>query len=149
MKEEGKMTTKLIRLVILSAVVSGLGSATIAKPVAGTAPQESTVKKAGNEVADKAEDAKDQTVKAGNEVGDKAEDVKDETVKGTKKAAKVSKKVGNEAADKAEDVKDETVKVSKKVGNEAADKAEDVKDETVKGAKKTGNWFSRVFKKIF
>src|ERR1051325_142713 len=80
--------------------------------------------------------------KAANEVGDKTEDVKDQTVK-------TSKKVGNEVGDKAEDVKDKTVKTSKKVGNEVGDKAEDAKDETVKASKKTGNWFARMWKKVF
>jgi hypothetical protein len=103
-----------------------------------TAMGQETVKKAANEVGDKAEDVKDETVKGAVEVGDKAEDVKDETVKGSKK---VAHKTG-EAADK-------TVKVSKKAGNEIGDKAEDVGDQTAKKSKDVAGWFKRTWKKIF
>jgi hypothetical protein len=155
----GGTEMKLIRHDAMAAL---LGSALVVwgayAPAASAMPlpQESTVAQAADEVGDKTEDAKDQTVKVGNEIGDKAEDVKDETVKGSKKAAAAAKKRAHEAADKAEDVKDQTEKGyrtaekhAKKGAHEVADKAEDVKDESVKGAKKTGNWFKRMWGKVF
>jgi gas vesicle protein len=85
----------------------------------------------GQQIADSAKKVGKAVDAVADEVGDKAEDVKDETVEG-------AKKVGSEVGDKAEDVKDQTVKGAKKVGSEVGDKAEDVKDQTVKGAKKVG-----------
>ena len=59
----------------------------------------------------------EQTKSAGQEVGDKAEDVKDQTVKGAKKVGSATKKGANEVGDKAEDVGDATKKGAKKSGN--------------------------------
>ena len=92
-----------------------------------SAAAQNKVKKAANEVGDKAEDAKDMTVTGAKEVGDKAEDTKDVTVKG-----------GKELGDKAEDGKDVTVKASKKVGHETKEKSGDV-----------AGFFKKMWKKIF
>ena len=65
----------------------------------------------------KVDTAVDKTKAAGQEVGDKAEDVKDQTVKGAKKVGSATKKGVNEVGDKAEDVGDATAKGAKKTGN--------------------------------
>ena len=77
-------------------------------------------------VADKAEDAKDETVSAAKEAGDKAEDVKDKTVS-------TSKAVGEKTVEGAKVVGEKSVEGAKKVGSK-----------TVEGAKKAGSAVKKV-----
>ena len=90
---------------------------------------EEALEATGEKVAAAAGFVADNAAPVANEIGDKAEDVKDQTVSG-------AKKVGSEVGDKTEDVKDETVSGAKKVGTGAKKVAEKTASTTKKAVKK-------------
>lgn len=94
---------------------------------------EDVLQATGEKVADAAGFVAVQGEKAVNEVGDKAEDAKDETVSATK-----------EVGDKAEDVADKTVSTSKDVGEKTVEGAKKVGSKTAEGAKKAGKAVKKV-----